>query len=72
VTFATPRRPTRIRMRRRSPLAVTIAVLVAVVVLVMILAQVWTEVLWYQQTGFFQVLRNEWGLGRSSSCSASC
>jgi len=60
VTFATPRRPTRIRMRRRSPLAVTLAVLVAVFVLVMILAQVWTEVLWYQQTGFFQVLRNEW------------
>ena len=60
MTFAMPQRSPRIRIRRRSPLAVTLAVLVGVVVLVMILAQVWTEVLWDQQVGFFQVLRTEW------------
>ena len=60
MTFSMPRRPARLRTRRRSPIGVTLAVLAGVVILVMILAQVWTEVLWYDQVGFFQVLRNEW------------
>ncbi len=46
--------------RRRSPLGVTVAVLAAVVVAVLVLAQIWTEVLWYNQLGFIEVLRTEW------------
>jgi len=60
VTFPTPRRPAGLRIRRRSPIAVTLTVLAAVVILVMILAHFWTEVLWYDQLGFLQVLRTEW------------
>lgn len=33
----------------------------AIVVLVLILAQVWTEVLWFDQLGYVEVLRTEWG-----------
>ncbi|GEA86123.1 UPF0182 protein [Cellulomonas cellasea] len=32
-----------------------------IVVLVLILAQVWTEVLWFDQLGYVGVLRTEWG-----------
>ena len=46
--------------RRRSPLGTTIFVLGAIVVAVLILAQVWTEVLWFDQLGFIEVLRTEW------------
>ncbi|MDQ2625128.1 MAG: UPF0182 family protein, partial [Actinomycetota bacterium] len=38
----------------------TVGILAAVVVLVLVLAQVWTEVLWYDQLGFVEVLRTEW------------
>ena len=46
--------------RRRSPLGVTLTVLAVVVVAVLLLAQVWTEVLWYDQLGFLEVLRTQW------------
>jgi hypothetical protein len=36
-------------------------VLGAIVLVVLILAQVWTEVLWYRQVGYSQVLFTEWG-----------
>ena len=39
----------------------TLIVLGVLVILVLILAQVWTEVLWYRQLGFGQVLLTEWG-----------
>ncbi|HEX5333759.1 MAG TPA: UPF0182 family protein [Cellulomonas sp.] len=63
MSFGTPSaRPARPRpVRRRGPLGPTVAVLVGVVVLVMILAQVWTEVLWFDQLGFVDVLKVEWG-----------
>jgi len=38
----------------------TIVVLAVLGVLLMIAAQVWTEVLWYQQVGYVDVLRTEW------------
>ena len=53
---ASPPRPG----RRRGALGPTIVVLVALGVALMITAQVWTEVLWYQQVGFLEVLRTEW------------
>lgn len=47
--------------RRRSPLGIAIAVVAAVVVLLLLLAQFWTEVLWFGQLGFSDVLWTEWG-----------
>jgi uncharacterized protein len=65
VSFASSSRPTRPApppgKRRRGALAPTLVVLGVIVVLVLILAQVWTEVLWYDQLGFLEVLRTEWG-----------
>lgn len=61
MTSANPPRPAPARPRRRGPLVPTLIVLGALVVLVLILAQVWTEVLWYRQLGFGQVLLTEWG-----------
>ena len=57
-----PRRPAgppRAR-KRRGPLGPTLAVLGVLVVLLLILARVWTEVLWFDQLGYLQVLRTEW------------
>ncbi|HQY34098.1 MAG TPA: UPF0182 family protein [Actinotalea sp.] len=45
---------------RRGALVPTIAVLAVLGVLLMIAAQVWTEVLWYRQVGYLDVLRTEW------------
>ncbi len=59
---AQPRRsagPPRPR-RRRGPLVPTLAILAALGVLLLFLAQIWTEVLWYDQLGYLQVLRTEW------------
>ncbi|WP_456847538.1 UPF0182 family protein, partial [Cellulomonas sp. P5_C6] len=61
MTFASPPRPRPARPRRRGALAPTLVVLGVLVVLVLILAQVWTEVLWYRQLGFTNVIATEWG-----------
>ncbi|GEA80209.1 UPF0182 family membrane protein [Cellulomonas uda] len=68
MSFAsTPRNPSagrpagRPSERRRGALVPTLIVLGAIVVLVLILAQVWTEWLWFDQLGFIEVLRTEWG-----------
>ena len=62
MTFApTPRPASAARPgRRRGALGPTIVVLVVLGVALMITAQVWTEVLWYEQLGFIEVLRTEW------------
>jgi len=46
--------------RRRSPMAVAAVLLTIFVVGMLILANVWTEVEWYRQVGYFDVLRTEW------------
>lgn len=68
MSFAsTPRNPSAPRSgdrpanKRRGALVPTLIVLGAIVVLVVILAQVWTEWLWFDQLGFIEVLRTEWG-----------
>ncbi|KQS99931.1 UPF0182 family membrane protein [Cellulomonas sp. Leaf395] len=62
MTFGSPPpRPSPARPRRRGALAPTLVVLGVLVVVVLILAQVWTEVLWFQQLGFGNVIRTEWG-----------
>lgn len=60
MTFASPPRPRPAAPRRRGPLVPTLIVLAALVVLLLVLAQVWTEVLWFSQLGFLEVLRTEW------------
>ncbi|MDR3068108.1 MAG: UPF0182 family protein [Cellulomonas sp.] len=49
------------RRRKRGPLVPTLIVVGGLIVLVVVLAQVWTEVLWYQQLGYSKVLYVEWG-----------
>ncbi len=46
--------------RKRSPVAVTAVVLGVLIVGVVAFANVWTEVVWYQQVGFVDVLRTQW------------
>jgi uncharacterized membrane protein (UPF0182 family) len=56
-----PRRGPRpvVQRRRRGALAPTLAILGVLVVGMLILAQVWTDVLWYDQLGFLRVYRTE-------------
>ncbi|MFJ4108544.1 UPF0182 family membrane protein [Oerskovia enterophila] len=61
---AAPRRPAGREAgskRRRSPLGIAVAVVAALVLLLFLLAQFWTEVLWFTQLGFQDVLWTEWG-----------
>ncbi|HEY3437250.1 MAG TPA: UPF0182 family protein, partial [Actinotalea sp.] len=59
MTFAPAPRAPRPK-RRRGALGPTIAIVVALGIALTITAQLWTEVLWYQQVGYFEVLRTEW------------
>ncbi|HWS57183.1 MAG TPA: UPF0182 family protein, partial [Actinotalea sp.] len=61
MSFAPPARAAADRPAgRRGALAPTIIVLAILGILLMIAAQVWTEVLWYQQVGYTEVLVTEW------------
>ncbi len=44
-----------------SPLAITVLVVAAIVGFVLLASHFWTEILWYQQVGYQQVLFTEWG-----------
>lgn len=46
--------------RRRGALIPTLVVLAVLAVIVVISAQFWTEWLWFDQSGFIQVLRTRW------------
>ena len=46
--------------RRRGAIGPTIVVLVVLGILLAITAQVWTEVLWFDQLGYIEVLQTEW------------
>ncbi len=61
MTTDRPTRPAPAPRRRRGALLPTLIVLGVLVVVVLVLAQVWTEVLWFRQLGFGQVLLTEWG-----------
>ncbi|WNM26749.1 UPF0182 family protein [Demequina capsici] len=54
-----PPRPLRVP-RRRSPLAITAIVVGVLVVLAVIAANLYTEVAWYRQVGYFQVVWTQW------------
>ncbi len=47
--------------KKRSPLAIALIVVAALVVLLLLLAQFWTEVMWFTQVGYSQVIWTEWG-----------
>jgi len=56
-----PRTPrSRTSRRRPGPLALTISILAATAVIIGIMSQVWTEVLWFSQTGYARVLWTQW------------
>ncbi len=48
-------------IRRRSPLVVTLIIVGVLVLGFLAFANVWADVLWYQQTGYASVLYTEWG-----------
>ncbi|WP_402464123.1 UPF0182 family membrane protein [Isoptericola aurantiacus] len=61
MSFAPPRRqdgppPA----RRRSPLLITVVVLAVLVVALLFLTNFWTEVLWFTQVGFSNVIWTQW------------
>ncbi|GAA4736656.1 UPF0182 family protein [Isoptericola chiayiensis] len=61
MSFAPPRRqdgppPA----RRRSPLLITLVVLAVLVVALLFLTNFWTEVLWFTQVGFANVIWTQW------------
>ena len=45
---------------RRSPFAIAIGVMVAFIVATVFVANIWTEVAWYRQLGYFDVWRTQW------------
>lgn len=45
---------------RRSPFAIAIGVVVGFIVATVFLANIWTEVQWYRQLGYFEVWRTQW------------
>ncbi len=61
MTFAENSRPRPVARRRRGPLVPTIVTIVALVVGLLVLSQLWTQVLWFDQLGFGQVLWTQWG-----------
>ncbi len=60
MSFASPPRPAPQEARRRGPLIPTLLVLGFLVVVLLTLAQFWTEVLWFVQIGYVEVLRTQW------------
>ncbi len=61
MTFAENPRPRPIARRRRGPLVPTIVAIVVLIVGLLVLSQLWTQVLWFDQLGFGQVLWTQWG-----------
>ncbi|NNU27808.1 UPF0182 family protein [Isoptericola sediminis] len=61
MSFAPPRRPDGpAPSRRRSPLLITLVVLAALVVVLLFLTNFWTEVLWFTQVGYANVIWTQW------------
>lgn len=61
---ASPRRPappSSSARRGPSPLAITVVFVAAVIGVVFLAAQFWTEILWFTQVGFREVLLTQWG-----------
>ena len=46
--------------KRRSPFSIAVFVVAIFVVATVVLANLWTEIAWYRQVGYFDVWRTEW------------
>lgn len=46
--------------KRRSPLSIAAFAVAVVVAFTVVFASVWTEIVWYQQVGYFSVWRTQW------------
>jgi uncharacterized membrane protein (UPF0182 family) len=57
---APPRSASSGARRRRGPLAPTLLVLGGLLIVTLTLAQFWTEVLWFRQIGYVEVIRTQW------------
>ena len=49
-----------IKFKKPGPLGIAIGVIVLLVVLLLVASRVWTEILWYRQTGYLRVLLTQW------------
>ncbi|WP_199182312.1 UPF0182 family protein [Cryobacterium sp. Y11] len=49
-----------VSIRSRAPLAITVAIIVGLVILFFIFAGLYTDVLWFAQLGFLNVLTTQW------------
>lgn len=56
------RRPAPPKRDSPSPLIITLGILAGLIVLLIIAANIWTEVLWFNQLGFLQVMGIGWGV----------
>lgn len=58
-----PRHPSlpEFKIGRPGPLAITLIVLVALVAVLLFASRYWTEILWFNQTGYQRVIWTEWG-----------
>ncbi|MDU5269083.1 MAG: UPF0182 family protein, partial [Varibaculum cambriense] len=50
----------KIKFKKPGPLGIAIGVIVVLVVLLLVASTVWTEILWYRQTGYLRVLLTQW------------
>ena len=61
-----PRRPSGAKphlpkFKKPGPLGITVIVLAALLLVIALMAGLWTEVLWYSQLGYLQILFTQWG-----------
>ena len=50
----------KIKFKKPGPLTIAIGVIVALVGVLLVASTVWTEILWYRQTGYLRVLLTQW------------
>ena len=50
----------KIKFKKPGPLTIAIGVIVALVGVLLVASAVWTEILWYRQTGYLRVLLTQW------------
>ena len=60
MSFPAPSRQAPSGRRRIGPLLPTVLILGGLLLLLLVLAQFWTEVLWFSQVGYVEVIRTQW------------
>ena len=49
------------KFKKPGPLGITVIILAALLLFIVLMAGLWTEVLWYKQLGYLQILFTQWG-----------